>query len=490
MSTFDRAAPRAGRNPGASSRSTWLADIFAWFGGADLRALRESDTDRPFYSALGACALFFSLLSAFLVMSAVAYVTHTDHLWSLWWVLPLWTAVMSSLERLMLQVAGDRVVALIIVVIPRLAVSLLVAFTIGQLFALKAFEPEINDIITAEQVAELQNVGPAVGSIYDGRIRDLKADVSMLQAHVTKVGKRITSEKLRASEAQAAEGGCGERCTYFRGLAEQDGKKLGRMNTRNVDRIKNDNKETADLEAQRTAELHKRSDGVKQKDGLLARKAALDKLQKEDHGVNYEVRLLTLLLIALDLSAFMAKIVRVLTVKDSAYDKNIAGRRAQEGLAGDQRLEDAKTAQAKIHDEGRAARRHNKWNAEAQEFAHAGFDGGFGNGDVPGGTPIDGSSLADYADRMEDWERRSVVVPGPLRLGGVIGLLLLVLTAVAAVLAGAQGAVIAVLAALAGVTLCVGTRGFGRAQAWALRPIFLTFVGGLALPLALLLINV
>jgi Domain of unknown function (DUF4407) len=487
MSTFDRAAPRATRPPQApSGPPSRLADAFAWFGGADLRALRESDTDRPFYSALGACALFFSLLSAFLVMSAVSYVTHVHHVWSLWWVLPLWTAIMSSLERLMLQVAGDRIVALVIVVIPRLAVSLLVAFSVGQIFALKAFEPEINDIITEQQLVTLRKVGPAVDDIYAGRINDLKGDVAMLQAHVTKVEKRIESENLRASERQRVEGGCGDRCTYLHGLAERDGERLDQMKTRNVDRIKDDNTKVAQLETERAAVLRKRIGDVRQKDGLLARKAALGKLQKQDAGVDYEVRLITLLLIALDLSAFAAKIVRVLTVKDSAYDKNVAGRRAQEGLAGDRRLEDAKTEQAKIRDEGRAARRRNKWNAEAQEFAHAGFD----SGDVLGGTPIDGASLGDYAERMEDWERRSVVVPSPLRMGGAIGLALLVLTAVAAVLAGAQGAVIAVLAAAGGVALCAGTRGFGRAQAWALRPIFLTFVGGLAIPLVVLLLNV
>jgi hypothetical protein len=488
MTAFDGAAPRAARPPGRSSGSTWLADLFAWFGGADIRALRESNTDRPFYSALGACALFFSLLSAFLVMSAVAYVTHTRDVWSLWWILPLWTAVMASLERLVLQVAGDNVVALLIAATPRLAVSILVALGIGEMFALKAFEPEINDVIAAQQLVQLRDVGPAVGGIYDERIDAAKGDIAMLRGNVRKVEDRIAREDLRARQAMAEEGRCGERCTYFRDLAEDDRAQLSVMLTRNVDRIKDDNDQIVELREARQADARERARKIKQKDGLLARKAALHKLQKQDSSVGFEVWLMRLLLISLDLTAFMAKVVRVLTVKDSAYDKNVAGRRAEEGLLGDARLEHSQTERARIRDEGRAARRRNKWRAEAQEFAQAGSEG-FDPGDVPGGTPIDGYTLSEFAEGMQDWERRPVVVFGPLRLGGAIGLALLVLTAATAVLAGAQGMVLSVLAAIAGIALCIATRGFSRAQAWALRPIFATFVGGLVLPLIVLFLN-
>jgi hypothetical protein len=464
------------------------ADLFGWSAGADLRALRESGTDRPFYSALGACALFFSLLSAFLVMSAVAYVTHTRDTWALWWILPLWTAVMTSLERLMLQVAGDRVVALLVAALPRLAVSILIALGVGEMFALKAFEPEIADVIAAQQFAEMQSVGPALSRIYDQRIDAARSDIAFLRRNERKVQNRIAREELRAAQALAEEGTCGEHCTYFRKLAAADRTQLAWMQDRNRERIARDRDRITALEADRQDDARERRRAIMHKDGLLARKAALHKLQKQNAGVAFEVWLLRLLLIALDLSAFTAKVVRCLTVKDSAYDKNVAGRRAEEGLLGDLRLERSHTERARIRDEARAARRRNKWRADAEEFTHAGADG-FDPGTASGGAPIDGYTLAEFTDDMQDWERRPILVPGSLRAGGAVGLGLLVLTAVAAVLAGAHGLVLAVVAAAAGTALCITTRGFRQAQAWALWPIFATFVCGLTLPPVLLLLN-
>lgn len=487
VTAFDGAAPPL-RPSDRPTGSTWLADLFGWFGGADVRALRESSSDRPFYSALGACAFFFSLLSAFLVMAAVAYVTHTKDLWSLWWILPLWTAIMSSLERLMLQVAGDRALALLIVVLPRLVVSLLIALFIGEMFALKAFEPEIQDVIAAQQFKELQGVGPGLDRIYEGRIRTANADAARLLSHERKVEQRIGREDLRARQAQAEEGMCGDRCIYFRGLAARDRDWLADLRARHAGRIGNDRDEVKRLTAQRAADAAERRRTITRRDGLAARKAALHKLQNQDSAVASQVWLLRLLLIALDLSAFMAKVARVVTVKNSAHDKNVAGRRAQESLLGEERLERSATERARIRDEQRAARRRNRWRFEAQEFARSG-DEGFEPADAPGGVPIDGYSLTEFTDDMESWERRAVVVPGSLRIGGAIGLTLLVLTAATAVLTGAHGMVLAFLAALGAVALCAHTRGFHRAQAWALRPIFATFVGGLLLSLVVLALN-
>ena len=465
-----------------------LAYLFAWFGGADVRALRESSTDRPFYSALGACALFFSLLSAFMVMTAVAYVTHARDPWSLWWIVPLWTAVMSSLERLILQIAGDRIVAIAIMAVPRLAVSVLIALAVGEMFALKAFEPEINDVITAQKLEKLENVGPALSDIYGPRITEAKGDIARLRGNERKVEQRIAREDLRAQQYVASEGGCGERCTYYGHLAADDRRQLGWMRERNQGRIADRRAEIDELEANRRIDGDNRRRAIDQVDGLLARKAALHDLQRKDAGVAFEVWLLRLLLISLDLSAFAAKVVRCLTVKDSAYDANVNGRRAEERLTGEERLERSRTEQARIRDEGRAARRRNKWRAEEQEFAGV-DDDDFGTGGATAAAPIDGYALSEFTESMEDWERRPVVVPGPLRLGGTVGLALILLTAVAGSIVGAHGILVAYLAAVAGAALCVGTRGFRTAPAWALRAIFATFVGGLALPVVLLLLN-
>ena len=80
-------------------------------------------------------------------------------------------------------------------------------------------------------------------------------------------------------------------------------------------------------------------------------------------------------------------------------------------------------------------------------------------------------------------------MPAPLRRGGIAGLVLLVLTAAVAAAIGAHGLVAVLLATAAGIALCVATHGFGTAPGWALRPIFATFLGGLSLPLVLLLLN-
>ena len=298
-----------------------------------------------------------------MVMSAVAYVTHTPDTWSLWWIVPLWTAVMSSLERLMLQIAGDRIVTLVIAAVPRLAISVVIALGVGEMVALKAFEPEIDDVIAAEKLQELRAVGPALSGIYDNRIEAAKRDIAVLRRNEGRVEERIAREDLRAQEALASEGGCGERCTYYRRLAGDDRRQLGWMRERNADRIEKRRAEIRELEHDRRLDGRERRRAVNRKDGLLARKAALHKLQAGNAGVAFEVRLIRLLLIGLDLSAFVAKLVRCLTVKNGAYEKNVAGRRAEESLTGEERIERSRTEQARLRDEARATRRRNRAGA-------------------------------------------------------------------------------------------------------------------------------
>ncbi len=492
MTSFSNATNASVRDQGApkSSRGLWssVGDVFGWFAGAHLGALRESSTDRPFYSALGACAFFFSLLSAFMVMSAVAYVTRTPDPWTLWWVVPLWLAVMSSLERLILQVSGDRVIALVIAAIPRLAVSVLVAMAVGEMFALKAFEPEINDVIAEQKLQKLETVGPTLDRIYAEKAVEAKSDIARLLRNERKVEERIAREELRAQQALVEEGSCALHCKYYMRLAADDRRQLEWMRERNRGRIADRRVELRSLNGNRQVDSRERRTTINQQDGLLARKAALQKLQASNGAINFDVWLLRLLLIALDLVAFTAKVARCLTVKDSAYDKNVAGRRAEEGLLGEQRLENSRTEQARIRDEGRAARRRHKWRAEEQEFTRFDAAGAaFAASDAD--KPIAGYSLTEFTENMDDWERRPVVVPPALRRGGFVGLALLVLTTVIVLLLDAQGVIVGLVAAAAALLLCLATQGFQTAPAWALRAIFATFLGGLSLPLLLLLLT-
>lgn len=465
-------------------------DLLPWTAGAHLPTLRESETDRPFYSALGAAALVFSCLSGLMFMLAASYATGQEHPWRLWWLAVLWTAVMVCLERLILQVPNGRLISLVIAAVPRLAVSVLIALTVSEIAGFAIYKPEINSYLVEQRAKDLDKIGPEVDRIYGPKMAEAKNEITRLKANERKVEDRVAREDLRSQQSKTNTGACAIRCRYYKKLADDDRRLLATMRSRNVGRFAGRRAQLRRLrdESRQLRKARRRS--VIEQDGLLARTNALSQIAKTEPAVHYMVTLLRLLLVALDLTAFAAKLVRVLTVKNDPYSKNLEGRRAEESLTGEERLERSRTEGARIRDEGKATRRRNRRRADAEDFERFDTDG---NGHTGGATghaaPIEGHSLGEFTSDMTDWETRPIRVPSALRRGGFIGLGLLLGTLVGSVVLGAHGVVVVGVALLGAVGLSAFTRGFHTAPDWALRAIFMTLLTGIALPFLILLLN-
>lgn len=488
-------------DPGLGAESSWpawlvrlrarlrlLGEVCAWATGAHLPTVRESDSARPFYTALGACVLIFSCLNGLLFTLAAAYATRQPHPAHLWWLGLLWIGVMLSIERLILQISSGRLLPVLAASIPRVTVSVLIALVVSEVAGLAFYKPEIRSYLSKQQAQQLAQVNHDVDRIYAGKIEQNKNDIARLSANVRKVEERIAREDLHAQQRVDATGYCTTRCRYYRELARGDRQQLAAMQARNRPRFANDRAENRQLAGQRAQTLHERRSSVIEQDGLLARTHALSEIQRRDSSVNTRVWEILLLLFAIDLTPFAAKLVYLLTVKDGSYEKNLAGRRAAEGLAGDQRMEWARSQRSRFKTEGRAARRRSQWEAEGEEFSRYGdvYDSPASDEFVP---EVESFDLTEYTERMQDWEHRPVVVPPVLRRGGLVGIALLAATLVVSLLVDARGGLLFGALVLAALGLLIRTRGFRVAPAWALRAIFAALVLGLIAPFALLILD-
>jgi hypothetical protein len=459
--------------------------------GAHRATLRESDTARSFYSALGATALVFSLLSGLMFMLAASYATGQTHPWRLWWLAVLWTAVMACIERLILQVPNGRMVPLVIAAVPRLAVSVLIALTISGVAGLAIYKPEINSYLVEQQAQALRKIGPEVDRIYSPPTLAAKKEIARLAGLERRVDDRIPREELRSQLSRTGTGLCTARCQYYATLAANDGAELAGMKGAFQRRFAQLGTQIGQLHKDAEHLLTDRRSSVLQQNGILARTNALSQISKTEPSVKYQVLLLRLLLVALDLTAFAAKIVRLISVKDDPYEKNLEGRRAEEALTGARRLEQSRTEAARFHDEGRAARRRNRWLADAEDFEHFDTEQSANTTraqDRP--EPIEGNSLGAFISDMQDWETRPIRVPANLRRGGFIGLGLLFFTLVGSIVLSASGLIMVGATLLGAVGLLAYTRGFRTAPAWALRAIFATLLSGIGMPFLILLLSI
>ncbi len=454
----------------------------AWFTGADLRALDEAKTDRPFYSALGGFALAISLFNSLVFTFAVAYATGEDHPAQLWYVTIIWLLVMLSLERLVLQMPATSRGWLLASAVPRLLISLVLAASVGEIVPLKLFEPESQQVIAEDNRKLLKEVDDDVRAEYGPQQFQVKQQIAFLTANERKVAGRIEREDLRAQEARNADGPCDERCDYFQSLALNDRRQLAKMRSRNNGRITGLRGMLKRLRIEARERRTELRTNIQNRDGLLARVEALHKLQKRDERINYITWLVRILMFTFDITPLLMKLFRSFSLRRSAYDVATEGFRRAESIPGTTRVEQAITEEDRIKNQGRAARRRNRAKGDYEGF-------GDDESSTSSAAPIDGYALSEFADRMTEHERRSVTVPQTLRQGALIGMGLCLVTLLGALVFDANGFVLPLLAtALVGWVL-VQTNFARRAPAWGLKALFATFVGGLVLPFAVLALN-
>lgn len=465
----------------------------AWFAGCDLRILARAPSDGTFYDTLGIGVLLLSCLSGFAVYFSISYVLEEQA--TAVAIGLAWAVVLScGIERLLLQVAGSRehLGALVIAIAPRVFVSLLIGLALAEPLLLKVNEPEINNYIGDAQRTERRQLLEDNEATYGGRI---DAGVKELN-EIDEQEERLAREHNQLLQAQRECGGVSPECSTLASEAQAKAERLREIEGENErKRVPGLEADLKSLRKQHNEDQGGGREDIVKSDGVLARIEALGSLTAEHTAMNVEAWVLRLLLIFVDLLPLAVKVTRILSF-ESPYELQSAAARQRDALTAEAEELATDVSRQDLRDRARADKRVNQAataaDAERRIYEVTGDDRA---DPFDGDTPPRAMSLDEFVDSISIHEERPVEVPETLRRSGLIGLGLLGAGAVLTFLmASAFGTVIPagwllVVAAMLAMALCVFTRGFREAPAWAMRPIFWTYVAGLALPPTVALIS-
>lgn len=485
----------------AAPRQCWPA----WFAGCDLKTLARTPSDVTFYNALGLAVLLLSCLGGFAAYFAISYVLEDQT--AAIGIGIAWAILMScAVERLLLQVAGSRKRpwALTVAIAPRVILSILIGFILAEPLLLKIHEPEINAFIAQEQLTEKRSLIQDATKTYDATIKEKEKQLNALKGQVPKIEGRLsnllalsgcTAGALPA--CAAGEAGCDPACQGYAGKAIAEQEKLRDAQADNAERQPALEASLENWRAKRGEDENSGRETITDSDGLMARIEALGGLAGAHTSVMLEVWILRFFFICLDLLPLAIKTTRILSSR-SPYEMRMAASRERDGLSAEAAEAATDVTRQRIKEQARADKR------VIQAEIAANTDRriyGISGDEVPDYVPTyfvpDESDSAlpfdEFVDSIQIHEQRPVEVPEELRRHGLIGLALIGGMAVLALLwnaatgAGLGLAWLLFIALGLAIPLCVYTRGFQEAPAWAMQPILFTFIAGLGSPICLLL---
>lgn len=478
----------------------------AWCGGADLDALADAPSERVFYDALGVVVLLISCASGFAACVAISYVLHVP-VTRMWVVGVTWALTMVCIERLVLQLTATKLRWLVIGLVPRVALSLLVAVGMEPVI-LRINQSEINEhlsenvtnAIRAADTAAENHYVPLVESDYH-QIAGIRAQQSGLTKRSEHYRFLSSCEASTPSCSTTGRAGCAAYCAHYAREANNLSSQLlvvGPQNRARIAYLQRDikNQQTA-MHTQETS----RRKAIAESNGLSARLEALGAIEKKHPSVKGEVWFFRLLFLVVDLLPLSMKVIRMLSLESAPYDEACkAARRRdmvrikrQNAAASEEEKRDKAQTRANIDvdqvsirlDKERRIEEAHETNPSGHAAAQA----------FTVSAPIDAWDLDTFANEMTPHETRPVPVPSELRRGGLVGLAILL------VMAGTMGLWSSLTGhSLAGtgiVVVCLGlvvillayTRGFRHAPAWALQAIFAGLLVGLVLPIIILGMN-
>ncbi|HET6999420.1 MAG TPA: DUF4407 domain-containing protein [Solirubrobacterales bacterium] len=476
----------------------------AWFAGIYLRILEKAPAEIGFYNALGAMVILISCASGVAAALAAGYMLQTSA-GEVWWVGAGWALILAfGVERLILQVTANRRLWLLVVLVPRVVLSLCLAVLLAEPLVLRIHEGEINDYLS-EQRVEATRVAEGEAREFYGP--EIKAETDKLVA----IGEQRTrlARRIAGADDPIVAAGYAER------LAE-----VKALNRERVPRIEG---ELSRLRSERNDQIQEREGEISGGSGLAAREHALAVIASEKQEVAIGIWVLRIFFLCLDLLPIGAKVARILTV-DSPYEAQAAAERRRDGMPAKRLEAAAKVEETQIEEMmridievGRAeanvygANRMREMDEDADASAGPGADPGPGpdsgpdqnpppEGPAPeqpqkAEAPVAALSLSRMVAGMEAHESRPVPVPDGLRRGALAGLASI--TAVVALLVSRSLALgqaaagiwpVAVLLALV-LGLMAYTHGFRTAPAWALRGTLATFYAGIFLPVVVTVVN-
>lgn len=480
----------------------------AWFAGYDLQRLRRVPSERGFAGALGSAVLLLACANGFTACIAVGYVLHTppSHLW---WLGVAWTIIVAcGIERLVLQVSPGKRRLLLLVVLPRLIVSLLLAVQFGEPLVLRFNQGEVNNYLSTQRVNEEETASKSLTSFYEPQIVAAQGEVASIQSSIAKLAGHAEHDRFlsacedsMASCSQTHRLGCGAYCEHFARVSHETSQRLAKVEPEDRARIATLKKTIKKLETDQSGQLKARLQGVGQNVGLAAHEEALAGVERVHPSIRSEVWFLRLFFFFLDVLPLSTKLVRMFAFA-SPYDEVASAEREEDALDAFAKKEAVSVEKDRIGEEARAQMEVNRESIWTEaEMRMSGMRASAGGGASGGGFSAprrpaapQALNLAEYTSRTVDHEQQPVPVPAALRRGGLVGLILLATTAAGSVAglvlhAGITGLLLAGPALAAASLLASHTRGFQTATAWELRATFAVLITGLLMPLVVVAVS-
>lgn len=476
---------------------------FAWFGGVDLRLLAGAPSEWVFYDTLGFVVLLIACASGLSVCFATSYVLDVAPA-QVWWVGAAWAVTMScGIERLMLQVTARNGRWLIVSLIPRVALSLLVALGMEPL-VLALNGREIRSYMSERATAALRSERATATAAYQPVIARDYAEIRAIRTREDHLSEGVQHYRfLESCEATTPscsvthQPTCGAYC-------EHDAREAARLQSELRTAEPEDRARIAalqtDIEAQRKAkkEDEKHShEALAEDKGLAARLEALSAIETRHPVVGWEVWFFRAVFVILDLLPLTVRVTRMLSIECSPYEVACRAARHRDAVNALEVDRRADVREAEVEEQSRADKdvaRARIWAEREQHLADAYGESSHHN--LPDEQPqLSAWDLKMFVRNMSTHEARPISVPPALRRGGVIGLasllgLVVLMRLLSSVTnSGLAGSWLAWGSLALTTALAIYTRGFRRARAWAVRGIFATLLLGLLLPLFIATIN-
>lgn len=488
----------------ANSRSS-----FAWLAGARREVLDDCPSERSLYNALGLTVILTAITSGVALAIVVGYVLQipANQLWPL---AVAWGLVIGNLDRQLQILSTSK--RLLLAFIPRILISLVIGILISEPLMLRIFQPEIDNQLQQIVQHETQKQTTAITDYYAPQIQLDQKKISAiryqertLKLQVLRYQFLSSCESAETNCSTTGKLGCGPFCYHYQQLtrdAQDQLKLLAPLDTREVQDLET---QIQNLTATQSNQMQRALAGINGSRGLIARENALSQIVHSHTGVLYEIWLIRIALVLLDLLPLIIKYLH-LAFGIASYERINSALKRQEMSKAHAIDVQTRVETARINEQGLADEEVNRVVIQVQRDQRiSDEEAKWGSNSersftAPSRTPnasqrISTLNLSEYVERIRSHESMPVTIPSWLRTGGWVGSALIASLAITLavinyythrVVAG-EWLTFAILAASA--SLMAFTKGFRMAPTWGLRATFAALLAGLALPIVVLALN-
>jgi hypothetical protein len=332
---------------------------WAWFAGADERVLALVPSERSFLDAQGLVIAAMACVTGFAVAVAGSGwwnvpVTH------LLWLGVVWTGVICIVDRLIYKSFGTSRAGNLLLAIPRVALSLMLALVLGLPMVQFIFKPSIANQLTHTTAVEQKDARQAATAFYEPKITQATAQIAALRADETALENRVSTftrlsgcESNEPSCSHTHRTGCGHWCRYYATKAKDASATLARKRIADHRTIASLEAKIADWRSSEVNETSTRVGAIAGDRDLLARAEALTTIERQHPEARRYVLFVLALFVCLDLVALVMKLSHLLLTR-AAYEEVAAELRERDRLEAHRLREETAVLRARISGRARA----------------------------------------------------------------------------------------------------------------------------------------